>query len=268
MAQRTSIVNVIITVAVFIVLETVAFVMLSHNGALQNVWLSRGFTNFNAKVWGGGENIAHYFSLKKDNERLAQENYDLRQALRKYEEMKEHIDYGTISRVKNFEYIPASIVKHSTGGQRNYIIIDKGKDDGVKKGDGVITGQGVIGIVEAVSRHYSYVMSFNNINMAVSARIGRSGVIGPLSWDGISTRKALLNEIPHHTAVARGDTIYTSGYSSIFPPDVPLGLAGSAKIVNGASYEIKVWMFEDMSKVRYVTVVNNLDKEELEKLEQ
>ena len=65
----------------------------------------------------------------------------------------------------------------------------------------------------------------------------------------------------------KGDTVFTSGYSSIFPPDIPLGTAGEAKIVNGATYDIEINLFEDFGALRYVTIVENIGKEEIEELE-
>ena len=65
-----------------------------------------------------------------------------------------------------------------------------------------------------------------------------------------------------------GDTVYTRGYSSIFPPDIPLGVLGEARIVNGATYEINVDLFEDFGARRYVTVVDNTAQEEMKKLEE
>ena len=88
-----------------------------------------------------------------------------------------------------------------------------------------------------------------------------------MSWDGISSRKAILREIPHHVIFQQGDTVYTSGFSSIFPPDIPLGTTGKSKIVNGATYEIEITLFEDYGALRYVTIVENLGKDEIKILE-
>jgi rod shape-determining protein MreC len=104
--------------------------------------------------------------------------------------------------------------------------------------------------------------------MSISARIGRNGSIGPLEWDGRSHNKALLKEIPHHMEFEKGDTLFTSGFSSIFPADIPLGILGDAKIVNGATYEIDVTLFEDYGALRYVMIVGHLGKEEIKKLEE
>ena len=167
----------------------------------------------------------------------------------------------------NFRYIPANIVKISNNTHHNYLIIGKGSEDGVSEGAGVITGKGAIGVIDAVSRNHSYARSFKNHEMNISARLGKEGAVGPMAWDGFSSSRAILSEIPHHVEFEKGDTVYTSGYSSIFPPDIPLGTAGEAKIVNGATYDIEVTLFEDFGALRYVTIVENIGKEEIEKLE-
>jgi rod shape-determining protein MreC len=77
----------------------------------------------------------------------------------------------------------------------------------------------------------------------------------------------LLKEIPLQCKFHPGDTIYTSGYSSIFPADIPLGVTGESRIVNGATNEIKIKLFQDFSTLRYVTVVTNVGAKEMEYLE-
>jgi hypothetical protein len=64
-----------------------------------------------------------------------------------------------------------------------------------------------------------------------------------------------------------GDTIYTSGYSAIFPPDIPLGVAGEAKVINGATNEIRVKLFQDHSALKYVTIIENTRIKEIEEIE-
>ena len=243
--------------------------MLSHNGAMQNVWFSKGMHAVMGTLWGGTEQIKDYFSLRKVNESLALENHELRTRLAQYEAQEQEADEKMqISDIAGgFRYIPASIMKISNNTQHNYMIIGKGSDDGVTTGSGVITGKGAIGVVDAVSSNYSYAISFKNHEMNISARLGKEGAVGPLSWDGKSRNGAILKEIPHHVEFEPGDTVFTSGYSSIFPPDIPLGTTGKSKIVNGATYEIEVTLFEDFGSTRHVTIVENLGKDEIKKLE-
>ena len=245
--------------------------MLNNNSQLQQAWFSRGAHAFMGTVWGKTQSIKDYFSLRKANDALAMENYELQVNLAEFNEtenraIEKELAYSS-RKIGHFRYSPATIVKISNNTQHNYFIIGKGSKDGISVGSGVITGKGAVGVIDAVSENYSYARSFRNFGMSISSRIGRSGSVGPLEWDGRSRNNAVLKEIPHHMEFEKGDTVYTSGYSSIFPPDIPLGTLGDARIVNGATYEIKVQLFEDFGALRYVTIVENTAQEEIKRLE-
>ena len=240
--------------------------MLKNNGELQDNWLSRGSHAFMGSVWGITENISDYFSLRSQNEKLALDNFILMDELQKYKEALPHAD-SSLSEAGTYSFIAAEIAKSSRNTQHNYLILDKGWEDGVEEGCGVMTSKGVVGIVEAVSRNYSYALSFMNTKVTVSARLGRHGSIGPLAWDGRRARHAILTEIPGHIRVEPGDTVFTSGYSSTFPADLPLGTVRKTKTVNGATLEIDVELFEDFTTLRYVSVVRNKYSDEIKELE-
>ena len=268
--RKGNIIGTLINAAIFIILEIAALSMLSNNSQLQRTWFSKGAQAFMGTVWGTTQNIKDYFSLRKTNDALALENFQLRTRLAKLE--TEALDSMTCNIPEapdvagKFRYIPATITKISNNTQHNYLIVGKGSRDGVTVGSGVITGKGAIGVIDAVSNNYSYARSFRNFGMSISARIGRSGSVGPMEWDGRSRNKAVLKEIPHHIEFHEGDTVYTSGYSSIFPPDIPLGLTGQTRIVNGATYEIEVTLLEDFGALRHVTIVDNTGRDEMNRL--
>ena len=259
----------LINAAIFILLEVAALNMLKNNGEMQNIWISRGMHAVSGTVWGSTQSIKQYFNLRKTNNQLAEENFALRTQLAELQEIyKDSIAGNTTDGIiGNYRYSPATIVKISNNSQHNYMIIGKGSNDGISKGSGVITGKGAVGVIDAVSENFSYARSFKNRDMSISTRIGKRGVVGPMSWDGRSNDKAILKEIPHHVEFSQGDTVYTSGFSSIFPPDIPLGTLGESRIVNGSTYEIKVTLFEDFGSLRYVTVVENLGRNEMKTLE-
>lgn len=244
-------------------------VMLSHSGPVQNLWISKGIHSVQAFLWGGAENIRNYFSLKKQNDMLAEENFRLNRLLLEYRQAAgKDILADSLSEVSGgFRYIHASAVKVSNNKQHNYLILDKGSEDGIEVLSGVITSRGVVGIVDAVGRHYSYARSFKNSGMVVSARIGTEGPAGEMMWDGVSSDGAVLCEIPQHIPIHPGDTVYTSGFSSVFPPDIPLGVTGEATVVNGSTYNIRVRLFTDFSAIRYVTIVDNMEDSEIKELE-
>ena len=222
-------------------------------------------------VWGITQDIRHYFSLKEKNDALAMENFALRETILELESIirteARASEITSDGVADGYRYTPATIVKISNNSQHNYLIINKGSENGITEGSGIITGKGAVGVIDAVSENFSYARSFKNHGMNISARLGRNGAVGPVSWDGYSNDGAIMREIPHHVEFTPGDTVYTSGYSSIFPPDIPIGITGEAKIVNGSTYEIKVRLFEDFGALRYVTVVENTGKDEMQRLE-
>lgn len=257
--------------AIFIALEVAALSMLRNNSPLQDAWFARGGHAFMGTIWGVTERVSDYFSLKDKNNDLALENHELRTRLADLEEFI--ADSVRMSRLPDdgiangFRYTPATIAKISNNSQHNYIIISKGSSEGIRKGSGIITSKGAIGVIDGVSENFAYARSFQNYGMSISSRIGKTGAVGPLSWNGRNGKGAILKEIPHHIKFEIGDTIYTSGYSSIFPPDIPLGITKDSRIVNGATFEIDVEMFEDFRALRYITVVENLNKSEINALE-
>ncbi len=268
MPREKSVAAGIVSLAVFLLLEAASLLMLTHNGTLQRLAVARIGHGFMAKTWGTTQRISGYFSLARTNDELAQENHSLTERLRALKAVTEVPPYDSLTAVPpdGFKYTPAKIIKSGTNSQHNYILIDKGSDDGIVQNAGIITSKGVVGIVEAVSRHYAYAISFLNTEVNISARIGTDGAVGPLAWDGTSTNRGLLKEISLHVKFAPGDTVYTSGYSTIFPADIPLGVTGDARVINGATNEIQVTLFQDYTMLKYVTVVENLHREEIESL--
>lgn len=269
--KKGNLIYYVITAAIFIILEVAALTMLTNSGELQKTWFGKAGQGFMGWIWGGTQRLSDYFSLREQNEMLAAENNRLTILLAKQRDslFRDTLDRMVLpmNEAGNFIYIPAGISKISSNSQHNYMILDRGMNDGVREGDGVVTAKGAVGIVDAVSENYSYARSFKNHQMSISARLGKDGSVGTMSWDGASKNKALLKEIPHHISLAAGDTVYTSGYSSIFPADIPLGVTGDYKIVNGATYEIVVTLFEDLESLRYAIIVGNLGNAEITILE-
>ena len=272
MQRRRTITGTLINTAVFILLEIAALGMLRHGDSLQDLFISRAAHGFLGYFWGVSENIADYASLRTENRHLAEEILRLTETITRLEEEAaaaaacDSADYTTAWRGK-YEFIPAEVIKNSVNKQHNYLRIGKGSDDGVRPQTGIITSRGVIGIVDAVSRHYSYAISFLNSDSSISARIGKDGAAGPMAWDGKGSGNALLREIPLQVKFEEGDTVYTSGFSTIFPPDIPIGRITGSRIVNGATFEIKVSLFQDFSSVRHVCLVRNRDLDEIMSLE-
>lgn len=263
--------KLIISAAIFILLEFAALVMLNRSSSMQNIWMNRISHRVLAAFWGGGENIRGYFSLDKQNKALAIENAKLSERLRLYEQVAQ-LDSAALDtklgRFNRFTMIQAAIVKMSRNTQHNYIILNKGSRDGVCPRSGIISEKGAVGIIEAVDSSYSYGITFMNSSISIGARVLSSGITAPIVWDGKRSDGAFLSDIPVHTTVNPGDTVVTNGFSLLFPADIPLGITGDTFSRDGTSTKIEVKLFQDFNALKYVTIVHCLDIDEIEGLEE
>ena len=271
MPKERNVLPRLFSAAIFILLEVAALQLLARNAELQRIWIARAAHGVMGTVWGSTQKVANYFKLRRINEDLAKENFELREELQAYRSeahARRTDSLGVaLGRVKGFDYIPAEVIKISRNKQHNYMILNKGYEDGIQEKSGIITRNGVVGIIDAVSAHHAYAFSFQNSDISISGRLGEEGATGLLVWDGIRSDGAILQEIPLQFKYEVGDTVYTSGHSLVFPPDIPLGIAGDAKVINGATNEIRVDLFQDFTAIRYVTVVHNTAFDEVEDFE-
>ena len=266
--QKTT--SVLVSAAIFILMEVAALAMLHASSTLQNIWINRASHRTMAFLWGSGETVRSHFQLERLNRELQEDNARLQERLRAYElreaEQQEAGRPGAHDTL-TYRYTPATVVKMSRNRIHNYIILDKGSADGIRPQSGIISDRGVVGIVEAVDKHYSYGLTLMNPGMSVGARVGRTEIVAPLSWDGRTTGGAVVRNLAAHYDVAPGDTVRTSGYSTIFPPGIPIGVTGATRLVDGSTRQVDVALFQDFSSVRYVTVVENLARTEMMALE-
>ena len=243
----------LLLLAVFLLLEAASLYLVSRNAELQRTWMAQGGHWFMDKVWGATQSVRNYYSLAETNRQLALENFTLQEQLLHCQEQlrSQYAEDQKVDSLAGYGMIPAEVIKISRNKQHNYLILNRGYQDGIQEKSGIITHNGVVGIVDAVSEHRAFAFSFQNSDI----------------WDGIHDNGAILKEIPLQNHYQAGDTVFTSGHSLMFPPDIPLGVAGKAKVVNGATHEIEVTLFQDFSSVRFVTVIHNRDMEEIEGFE-
>lgn len=166
-----------------------------------------------------------------------------------------------------YRFIPAEVINNSVSRQNNFITLNKGRKDGVKPEMGIVGPTGIVGIITKVSDHYSTGPTVLNRRWRVSAKIKGSNYFGSLVWDGLSSRTAQLNEIPYHVELAAGDTIITSGYSSVFPEGIMIGQIKRFDIGSGDNfYEIDVRLSTNFNTLTYVEVVQDKDANEIKNL--
>lgn len=251
----------------FAVLEICAVVMIVNNGTIQKMRVVCAVRDAQAFVWSNIESLREYAGYKTANQRLREENLSLKQQLEVYRSFVEDNDILLSEPDPQFGFITAKVVKNSVGKQHNYLVVNKGQEDGVESGMGVITEKGVVGIVGAVGRRYSYINSFLNEGQSVSAKLTHGNTFGIMEWSGKNPREAILREIPAHVETSPGDTVATSGFSTLFPPDIPLGRVVSSNTLKGISQEITLELFEEFRSLGNVYIVDSRRIKEIKKLE-
>lgn len=222
---------------------------------------------FNSANWVSGQfysisgGIGAYFDLKGENEKLQEENRRLRELLGTLEEV-DSLQLAEDLRV--YEYIPARVNKNSITSYRNYLTINRGAAHGIEEDMAVITPLGVLGIIENTSQNFATVQSVLNDRSSINAIIKGTDQFGSLRWDGEDYTRVQLYDIPKLVPIKKSDTIMTGGMSSIFPPNIPIGVVVDYKLPKETSfYEIEVQLFNDMSNIRNVYVIRNNQREEI-----
>ena len=243
---------------VFIVLEVAAFLLIGFNNPYPHSSLLS--TANDAVAWQHEtvSEINGYFSLRHQNELLAQENAALRNELSAIDST----EHGAA-----LHYTSAKVVQMTTDELHNYLTINRGSKDGIRRGQGVRNGDGVVGIVRTVGRNYSVVLPIINTRTNLSCRFAKNDYIGTLQWDGKDCRFAMLTDVAAHMVVNQGDTIITSGLSPVFPEGIPVGIVENSILKEGDSYHtIRVRLYTNFKRLKYVEVIQNADQNELEDL--
>lgn len=158
----------------------------------------------------------------------------------------------------DYRVIPARVVGNELHRTNNFVTINKGSSDGIRKDMGVVSGTGVVGVVYLTSSHYSVVIPVISSRSSVSCAVGNGGYFGYLSWDGNDVSTAWVDDVPRHARCHRGDAVYTSGYSAIFPRGVMIGhVLQIRNSSDGLAYKLKVKLATDFSRLRDVMVIDN-----------
>lgn len=215
-------------------------------------------------------NVKSYFNLRTVNNDLAEENARLRALLKE----SQYIDTSTF-RLKEdttlhqkYMYIDADVIRNTVNLKNNFITLNRGSVHGITEGMGVISSKGVVGKIHTVSANFCTVLSLLNPNTRIPPKIEGNDYFGTLTWDGDNPSFATLNEINMHAPVKEGQRVVTSGYSNIYPENIPIGTIEEKFVPPGENfYKIKVRLFTNFETLQKVYIIKNLLQAEQDTLE-
>ena len=210
--------------------------------------------------------ISKYFNLEFQNKLLVEENKKLRKIL--YNNDKSLIIPEKFDSL-NFNIAIGSVIKNSYSKSNNFITINVGNKDGIDSDNGVISSNGVVGIIDKTTTNYSRLISILNTNFLLNAKFKNSNYFGVLSWNGRNINRVQLKDIPKQAKVKIGDTIVTGGNSLIFPKGILIGYVDSYKLDNSENYlELEVNLSTDMTNIENLYIINNNNISEINLLDE
>lgn len=224
---------------------------------------------FTGNIYNWTNDLDAYFHLKEYNQRLQLENQRLRSQLSHLRDTtisKTLVDSTTFEGIYTFR--TAEVINNNYSKMDNYLTIDQGTKAGIEPDMGVITSKGIVGIIENVSKNFATVISILNSNSKINAQLKKSNHFGSLIWNGKDPNVVQLIDIPALAPIEKGDTIITGGKSLIFPKGIPVGRITDFHLDQSKSYyTIDIKLFNDMTNIGNVYVIENNSKEEILELQ-
>ncbi len=256
----------------FLLLEIISLAFVFNFNSYQKVKYLNSASRITGSVYNTFNSVTNYFELGRINKELAAENANLRSSLENSgpENLLPDLQKYTFVPTDSgyFRFVSAKVINNSVNKPFNYITLNKGSRDGVKPDQGIISSEGIVGVVTHVTPSYSLGLSVLNQRWTISSKLKNNGTLGSLVWNGKDYRYAGLTEIPFHVIIQVGDTVVTSGYSSIFPEGILIGTVHSFEQPQGENYyNIEVELSTNFKALSYVEVIENKNISEIKKLE-
>ncbi len=248
----------------FVLLELVSLFLLSRSFSYHGAIAHSATSDISGSIFSSYSNITDYLSLKKENNVLANENAILKDQL---ESSFLVTDTQYVYHDSLYRYIPVKVVSNSVTKSNNFILVNKGRNHGVKKEMGVVSPTGIAGVVVGVSNNYSTIMSMLHSNMRISGRIKKSGQLVNVIWDNTNYMFGTVIDIPSHIKLSKSDTIITSGNSLIFPEGISIGEIESHNLDNNKNLSrAKLKYSTDFNSIMHLFIIDNIMKQEQDSL--
>lgn len=257
----------------FLLLEGIGVMLIVQFNNYQNAKMFTSANSVAGNLFAAITDVNSYFALKSENAQLLQYNKELNgQVTALKARLAQHRDSAMVAtlphKANGFFYNSATVVNNALNAVNNYITIDKGTADGVEAEMGVFCNEGVVGIIYTASEHYSVVIPLLNSKSSISCRVKGSDSFCTLQWDGSDTRYSYLVDLPRYTKFEIGDTVVTSGFSSIFPADIPVGIIERTEDSDDGMFaQARVELFTNFATLRKVYIVGNEGRKEQWELE-
>lgn len=223
------------------------------------------------------QTIVDFFTLPRDVTTLMQqnaaleakisqlqtENLQLKQQLVETEILYALLDFARDN--PENQYVAASVIGKDPSPFLNYLIIDHGSDNGIFKGMPVVTEQGLVGRIDAVTASAARVQLITDAGSTVNIRLQDSQSEGQVS--GSVTGDLSLERVSASVTVKDGELVFTSGLGGSFPAEILVGQVVSPEVKENELFQTaSVQPSVDFSTLRAVLIITNFQAVEIEPL--
>jgi rod shape-determining protein MreC len=254
----------------FIGYFTISIILLIRNNDFERASTFNSSNQFIGSIYQRVNNFNKYLHLSVVNEQLAKENIALRNQLKSTffdDSVVSKIVTDTLHRTQ-YEYILCEVINKSITSRNNYITINRGAKQGIKKGMGVIGPDGVVGIVWNVNDDFSSIQSVLHEDTRITASIEGTPYFGPLIWQGDDPSIVTLTDIPNQLNLKQKAKVVTSGLGVIFPKGILIGTVLKSGVKGEGSFlDISIKLATNFYALQYVYIIKNNFAAEQQSLE-
>lgn len=252
----------------FFGLQIVCFWLIINFNSTQSEIASETWSLYGGRLRSGKDVIDNYLDLDEENEVLLRENAQLKSRLPEayYDARVNQDSIRDDELLQRFTYLATRVVNRTPYSPNNTFVIDRGENLGVTSGQGIVGETGLLGIIDVTSSRYARGISLLHLDARISAGL-RNNAFGTLRWDGKDARYMNLSDIPEYITVTPQDTVFTTGFSNVFPTGIPIGTIEEVELQPGTGNQLlRVKLINDPLRQNLAYVVQDLFKEELESL--
>lgn len=272
---------------VFIFVELFCFVIMVKYNTSQGIIWANTTEIFGSDLMERRQKVTDYFSLQERADSLARVVDSLQARLANAQIMQVplrdtffRVTYDSLNSIDSvrrktirplYEFVAGKVIDNSITLANNWLVINRGKTDQIAPHMAIVSPKGIVGIVRHVSDNFSIAMSVLHSQTRITAGLPAIGAFGSLVWQGGDPTVMTLKDVSKHfqDRIKPGDPVMTSGYSVMFPKEMPVGTVASSPSPdpeNPHFLVVRVKLSQDMSNVSDVSIVRNLFAPEIDSL--
>ena len=256
-------------IILFVVLQVVCGFLMFYLNPYQQATFTHSAATVTASANQLTANVTGYLDLKDQNiklqDQVADQFRNSPEAVFRF--LDDTLTIRDSSQVTLFDIVPVQVVYNTANKGENIFVINKGSKHGIKRNMGVISSEGVAGVVLTTNARYSSVMSLLNLNLSLTPNINGIEYFIPIKWENKGVNILRIKGINKLEEIAVGDRVKTGSSTVLFPKGIKIGKVASIITKPSSQYfDLKIETATDFRKLNYAYVVINKDINSIEAL--